>query len=109
MAYRLNGEELETVLGHLDHRERGGYEREEVTLHFEVEQRPATTAWLYRATPANHNYLGPADLETIAAEVRRSCGPSGHNRDYVLELDRFLREHRAEDEHVAQLARLLKR
>lgn len=109
MAYRLRADDLETVLDHLDHRERGGYDRERVPLHFEARQRPSATAWLYRATPANRNYLGPADLEAIAAQVRDACGPSGPNLEYVVELDRFLQQHSAEDQHVAQLARLLAR
>jgi len=107
MAYRLRAGDLEHVLDHLDHRERGGYDRERVPLHFEASERPVVTAWLYRATPANRNYLGPADLQAIAAQVRSARGPSGPNVEYVLELDRFLRHHRAEDTHVAELAQLL--
>jgi len=40
--------------------------------------------------------------------VRASHGPSGSNVDYVLRLAEALREHQASDEHVEELARLLK-
>jgi len=112
MAYRLTPQDRSDVLDHLDHRERGGYERIEAALHFEQcgeREREASTAWLYIATPSNHNYLGPAGLDEIAAQVRIAYGPSGTNLEYVLELARFLREHRAQDDHVFALAELLTR
>ena len=107
MAYRIDAVELNRVLEQLDYRERGGYDRQRVPLHFELAERPVTSAWLYRATPVNHNYLGPAPLEAIAEQVKGAVGPSGPNTEYVLQLHRFLCEHSVEDEHVAQLARLL--
>jgi cation transport regulator ChaC len=61
----------------------------------------------YVATPENPNYLGPAPLEAIAAQVRASHGPSGANIDYVLRLAEALRAIGAEDAHVFDLARLL--
>jgi cation transport regulator ChaC len=59
------------------------------------------------ATPENPNYLGPASLEAIAAQVRASTGPSGPNVEYVLELARALRVMGATDEHVEALESLL--
>jgi cation transport protein ChaC len=106
MAYRLaEGEAAARVLAELDHREKGGYERLELELHFEGDRREA--GLVYVATAANPNYLGPAPLAEIAAQVRRSRGPSGSNREYVLRLAGALREGGAQDEHVFALARLL--
>ena len=48
-------------------------------------------------------------LAEIAAQVRRSHGPSGANLEYVLRLAESLREHGADDEHVFALEWLLRR
>jgi cation transport regulator ChaC len=105
MAYRLATEEIDAVLGQLDHREQGGYQRHDLTLRFR--SRPPVRGLAYVATPGNPNYLGPAPLEVIAAQVRASSGPSGANVEYVECLARALREMDAVDEHVFALAVLL--
>src|SRR5690606_26592629 len=76
VGYRLDEEHAERVLAELDHRERGGYRRHAVELHFD-EQRVPEPALVYVATPDNPNYLGPAALEAIAAQVLTAEGPSG--------------------------------
>jgi cation transport regulator ChaC len=107
MAYRVAVEETGAVLATLDHREKGGYDRREVLLHFR--DREPAEGLVYIATPGNPNYLGTATLEEIAAQVRSSSGPSGFNLEYVESLARALREMDAEDEHVFALAELLRR
>ena len=104
-AYRIDDAHAPQVLDELDHRERGGYDRLEIALEFEDGPGEGLT---YVANPSNHNYLGPAPLDEIAAQVRSACGPSGHNLEYVLRLARALRELRREDEHVFELERLLR-
>ena len=84
VAYRVAAAEVEGVLSRLDHRERGGYARHDVPLGFR--DRPPEDGLVYRATEANENYLGPAPLEDIAAQIARSRGPSGHNIDYLRQL-----------------------
>jgi len=106
VAYRVPESESVCVLASLDHRERGGYERHPLDLHFADGTR--TTGLVYIATPANPNYLGPASLDAIAAQVARACGPSGSNAEYVRELARSLREMPADDEHVFALDALLR-
>jgi cation transport regulator ChaC len=59
---------------------------------------------VYVAGSGNPNYLGPAPTAEIAAQVRRSTGPSGSNSEYVLRLAQALRELRARDAHVFDLA-----
>ncbi len=115
MAYRVEAADAEPVLANLDHREKGGYVRRTVALHFDAasaasaEGAEAATAeaLVYVATPANPNYLGPAALDRIAAQVRRSHGPSGANVEYVLELAGALRGIGASDPHVFALAALV--
>ncbi len=106
-AYRLPPAEVDAVLARLDHREQGGYERHDLDLHFADGAGPSAAGLVYVATPSNHNYLGPAPLAEIAAQVRSSRGPSGANLEYVLRLAAALREMDATDAHVFELERLL--
>jgi cation transport regulator ChaC len=105
VAYRVPETDVASVLTGLDHRERGGYDRHSLDLHFS--DGANTRGLVYIATPANPNYLGPASLDVIAAQVARACGPSGSNAEYVRELARSLREMPAEDDHVFALDALV--
>ena len=117
MAYAVAPNAVDEVLGRLDQREQGGYERLEVDLHFgsgDAFGRAVSRCkgLLYLATPGNPNYLGPAPLERIALQVQRSAGPSGHNSEYVMQLAAALIAMRpeltAESEEVLALAGLLR-
>jgi len=105
-AYRIGERDADEVLRNLDHRERGGYERLRLPLTF-TDGRVAD-GLVYVATPANPNYLGPAPLDAIAAQVSRSHGPSGSNAEYVLRLADSLRELAFRDDHVFELERLVR-
>lgn len=107
MAYRVHPRHEAEVLARLDHREQGGYERHEASLVFSDGRAEVDGALLYVATSDNENYLGPAPLEHIAAQVCRSHGPSGSNEEYVLELAAALLTLGASDEHVFALAELV--
>jgi cation transport regulator ChaC len=111
MAYRIAGGEAEAVLAYLDFREKGGYRLERQHLTFApVEQGFAGSLGLvYIATPDNPNYLGPAEAEAIARQVLSSRGPSGPNDEYVLRLADALRTIGAEDAHVFDIERLVRR
>ncbi len=104
-AYRIDPAHAADVLEELDHRERGGYDRIDIALDLDGDPASGLT---YLATAENHNYLGPAPLEQIAAQVRGASGPSGDNRDYVLRLAGSLREMGTQDDHVFELERLLR-
>lgn len=109
-AYRIAAAQSVDVIAHLDHRERGGYDRVTVDIHFvhnehkeQIEQ--AVQGLTYFATPANPNYLGEARPEDIAAQILASAGPSGSNLDYLLELEAALQAMDAPDEHVSAITR----
>lgn len=107
-VYRVAPRAREQVLAGLDRREQGGYERFEVAAWLtDGGRRRRVPALMYAATPGNRNYLGPAPLEQIVRQVRGSCGPSGHNVDYVLELAAALRAMGACDPHVFEVESLL--
>jgi cation transport regulator ChaC len=88
------------VFAHLDHREQNGYERIPVDIAFD---RETVRGVVYRAAEDNPAFLGPAPLPDMAAQIARSRGPSGANRDYVIELARALRALGCTDEHVFEL------
>lgn len=104
-AYRVAPEQRGAVLRRLDQRERGGFERHE--LEVKLRRGPGAervSALVYIAGPANSNYLGPAPLASIVAQVRASHGPSGSNAEYVLRLAEALRELGREDPHLHAIA-----
>jgi cation transport protein ChaC len=92
------------VFGHLDHREKNGYQRVTVDIFFGDAQ---ATAIVYVADEDNIAFLGDAPIDNIAAQIRRSVGPSGKNIDYVLELAQALRRFDISDPHVFELEALL--
>ena len=110
VAYRVAPEVAAQVFAELDHRERGGYLRVELPLRLTHDPAagrdpPVVAACMYLATADNPNYLGPAPLPTIAAQILHSRGPSGPNLEYLLRLAQSLREQHADDEHVFALER----
>lgn len=101
MAYRISPE----VLGPLDVREKNGYLREITRLHFDDGASPETADGLvYLATRDNAAFLGDAPLDAIAEQIAASHGPSGPNRDYLVNLAQALRELGVDDPHVFALA-----
>ena len=106
-AYLLNPDSKAEVLAHLDHREKGGYERLSLPLHFSLSE------WVqgitYHATEYNPEFLGEAKVSDIVAQIAASSGPSGLNVDYVLHLDQALRDLGAIDAHVSEIAAALRK
>lgn len=107
-AYRMESRNGEEILDRLAHREKGGYDRIVLDLHFSDTRAKPVPGFVYFANPDNPNWLGPAPLPDIARQVRRSHGPSGANIDYVLQLAAALRGMGVVDEHVFVLADLVK-
>ena len=88
------------VFGHLDHREKNGYER--IAVKIELDSRTVDGV-VYRAPEGNHAFLGPDAMPEMAAQINRARGPSGANRDYVLELAASLRALGLSDPHVFEV------
>ncbi|KUI67010.1 Putative glutathione-specific gamma-glutamylcyclotransferase 2 [Cytospora mali] len=106
VAYRIESEHVEEVKEYLDIREINGY-----TIHYTPfypasnPQNPIRTL-AYIGTPENDQFVGPQDLQALAEHIYRSEGPSGLNRDYLLGLEKALKELSPEsgDEHVTDLS-----
>ncbi len=101
MAYLIQPD----VFAHLDHREKNGYLRLAIDIHFD--DGGSDEGLVYIATHDNAAYLGAATEQEIARHIAAASGPSGPNRDYLLDLARALRELGQEDEHVFAIERFL--
>ena len=86
----------------LDYREKNGYERQRLTVH--TDEVGEIEALSYIALENNHAWLGHASNQAIAEQIQLAHGPSGANRDYVLELHKALQNDSIFDEHVHAIA-----
>ncbi|RKP09602.1 ChaC-like protein-domain-containing protein [Thamnocephalis sphaerospora] len=86
VAYKVADADVERVRAHLDYREK---------------------AMVYIGTTSNSEFVGPEPIELIAERIATSIGPSGPNRDYLLNLCRSLRSLApdAHDDHLFDLER----
>jgi len=101
MAYLIEPQ----TFASLDVREKNGYLRFATELHL-GEERTAE-GLVYIATEENAAFLGPVPEAEIARHIAASSGPSGPNRDYLLQLADALRELDADDPHVFDIERHL--
>jgi cation transport protein ChaC len=101
VAYRVAHE----VFEHLDRREKNGYAR--VRTSFAFDDGTCAEGTVYLAQEGNEAFLGPAPEADIARHIARAHGPSGSNREYLLQLAAALRELGAEDPHVFEVERQL--
>jgi cation transport regulator ChaC len=101
MAYLITPE----VFAHLDHREKNGYLRLAIDIHFD--DGGSEEGLVYIATEDNAAYLGEAPEPDIARQIATSVGPSGRNRDYLTDLADALRALGKEDRHVFAIERHL--
>ena len=103
-AYRIDSARWDDISAVLDLRESGGFERALVELELDRASPARVQALVYVARAGNPNFLGPASLDAISAQVRGARGRSGTNVDYVLRLADALRALGKADEHVFRLA-----
>ena len=104
-AYAVDPAHEADVLSGLDHREKQGYDRRVVDLGFE--DVPGPQALMYVATPDNPSFAGDTPEAEIAEIIATRVGPSGTNREYLLELAEALRSIGVHDPHVAALEALV--
>jgi cation transport protein ChaC len=103
MAFLVEG----SVFEQLDIREKNGYLRFAAEMTFEDDSY--ATGLVYIATPDNAAFLGEASEYDIARQISAAQGPSGTNRDYLVELAKSLREMGLEDPHVFEIEAQLDR
>jgi glutathione-specific gamma-glutamylcyclotransferase len=101
MAYLITPE----VFAHLDHREKNGYLRLAIDIHFDDATR--AEGLVYIAAHDNAAFLGEASELDIARQIASASGPSGPNRDYLIDLAHALRDLGKDDPHVFAIERYL--
>jgi cation transport regulator ChaC len=101
MAYLITP----AVFAQLDVREKNGYQRLATEIH--LESGGLAKGLVYIATAENVAFLGPASAAGIARHIAAASGPSGPNRDYLLQLATALRGLGADDPHVFDIERHL--
>lgn len=121
VAYRVASKDRESVLRHLDFREKNDYERCSVTFHVfqeegneECQCAKSFDIVIYIATPENESWAGDgadSNIENIAEQIFTSAGPSGRNREYLFNLVKSM-EHLfpgVHDEHLKELETAVRR
>lgn len=105
VAYRIKPEKVAEVKEYLDIREINGYSIHYTPFLPADGSLPIKTL-VYIGTPDNEQFVGPQDPQQLAEHIFRSQGPSGLNRDYLLNLDTALNELATEsgDVHTHDLA-----
>lgn len=101
MAYLVSPATFE----HLDFREKNGYLR--VITRISFADGESVEGLIYIAGEENEAFLGPATEADIARQIAGATGPSGPNRDYLLNLAKALRTLREDDPHVFAIERHL--
>ncbi|KAJ3228308.1 hypothetical protein HK099_004301 [Clydaea vesicula] len=106
VVYKIRDEDIDAVISHLDHREKGGYEQ--FTTKCYLKNLQVVDATIYVASHLNVGFLGPASKETIARTIAISYGPSGLNKHYLLGLRNCLRLFKeSNDQHLEILGDLV--
>lgn len=102
-AYKIEGA-LEEILSYLDHREKGGYSR----LPFRVStSHGLLDVFCYVGLEDSPQYIGPEAESETAQIISVSVGPSGRNRDYLMNLHQVLHSMGHPDQHLQRLVDLL--
>ncbi|CAJ0591247.1 unnamed protein product [Cylicocyclus nassatus] len=112
IIFEVRGEEnIKQAFGHLWEREiNNGYEFVRIPVEL-AESGKTITAWTCIADLNNELYLGDADLEQMAIEIRRAKGCAGPNFEYVLKLAEHVRLlfPEVQDEHLYELELRIRR
>ncbi|KAI1298687.1 Cation transport regulator-like protein 2 [Mortierella claussenii] len=92
VAYKIPESKVAATKAYLDHREKNGYETHFVDVFQPNSNIPVVEkAIVYIGSTDNSEFAGPAPLDSIAKQIYTSHGPSGANRDYLLNLAHALR------------------
>ncbi|VDL76039.1 unnamed protein product [Nippostrongylus brasiliensis] len=112
IVFEVVGEEsIRQAFVHLWEREiNNGYDFVEIPVEL-ADSGDVINAWTCIARFDNEFYLGDADIEQMAGEIRRAKGCAGPNFEYVLKLAEHVRKlfPDDEDEHLFELESRIRR
>ncbi len=101
MAYLVDADVVKQTFEMLDHREKNGYDKHDVSMALRDGRDVDGVVYIGQAN--NFAWLGDAPVEEIAEQIARSVGPSGPNDEYLFELADALRALNIADAHVFEL------
>ncbi|KAG0350415.1 Cation transport regulator-like protein 2 [Podila minutissima] len=111
VAYKIPESKVAETKAYLDHREKNGYETHFLDIYQPGSDVPIVEkAIVYIGSTDNSEFAGPAPLENIAKQIYYSRGPSGANKDYLLNLAHALRivAPSGNDQHLFELEAMVK-
>ncbi|KZV75229.1 ChaC-like protein [Peniophora sp. CONT] len=108
VAYTIDPLYAAEVRDYLDYREKDGYTMEEVDLYGVVDGKETVIMHdcvCYVGRNDNPSFVGSEPLDDLAKTIWSSVGPSGPNKEYMLNLASAVRELAPEshDSHLAAL------
>lgn len=106
-AYHIIPSKVDEVKEYLDIREINGYSVQYTNFRPVDSTLRTIRCLVYIGMPDNPQFTGPVAPQDLAERINRCVGPSGENRDYLLQLEASLRDLSAEsgDAHVNDLTR----
>ena len=109
VAYRIPDDEVESVVKDLDFREKGGYSRMVSQIHLDRGDGSVEVVdgLVYVARTDNPHFRFYS-MQQSAQIIATSVGPSGTNRDYLYQLNRYFVDNGIDDEYVRMLTRCVK-
>jgi len=104
-AYRIEADKVAGVRDYLDIREINGYTIHYTSFH-PADGSSTIKTLVYIGTPENDQFMGPQNPQELAEHIHKSEGPSGLNKDYLLNLETALDGLSPEsgDGHIKDLA-----
>lgn len=109
MGYKIETGKEASVLEHLDHREKNGYDRHE-TIFYPIDDSPPKPTVVYVANEENPSWNKNHNLSDIAEQIHEASGPSGPNPEYVYNLCDAMRKYFKDfdDPHLFELEEILR-
>ena len=106
-AYHIIPAKVKEVQEYLDIREINGYSIQYTPFHPADPSMDNIRCLVYIGMPDNPQFMGPLEPADVAKKINESRGPSGENREYLLQLELALSMlgSKSGDEHVSDLAR----
>lgn len=105
VAFKIDPKYAEEVREQIDYREKHGYRP--VVLPFHAKSGGNWSCIAYVGSEDNDAFVGPETPEAVAKIISTTVGPSGPNIDYLVNLEKAIRELHPENQPDEYLERLL--
>jgi glutathione-specific gamma-glutamylcyclotransferase len=109
-AYHIIPAKVKEVQEYLDIREINGYSIQYTPFHPADQSMDDIRCMVYIGIPDNPQFMGALKPADVAKKINESRGPSGDNREYLLQLEKALStlSYDSGDNHVTDLAMRLR-